>query len=283
VLTTQNNVSLPEDVASDTAAPASAASFPGEILENAEATPVDAYAVSISDAWHRTVDAVMTAAQRCAQADARLTPQQKKELIDKLPFGEETFSKLVGIGNDLRLWQPEIQPLLPPHYTILHLITTLSPEEFEEAVQAKVINAEQTRSGIEKWRAKHRKEVQEQRAIDATVDYIAPPSLTQDPDKDNEPGAPVEMPASAEMLARESRAEAPTVETPPSVSAASEPMSATADVTTASPPVAPTRDENFLEGPSLSADDQVVLDLLNLTWDRASDLVREQFRARIGA
>jgi hypothetical protein len=183
--TTQNNVSLPEDVASDTAAPASAADFPGEILENAEATSVDAYAVNISDAWHRTVDAVMTAAQRCAQADARLTPQQKKELIDKLPFGEETFSKLVRIGSDARLQRPEIQELLPPRYTIIYLITTLGLEEFEEAVQAKVIHAEQTRSGIEKWRAKHRKEVQEQRAIDATVDYIAPPSPTQDPGKDN--------------------------------------------------------------------------------------------------
>ena len=179
------NVSMPGDVASDPAQ-ASAAGFPGEILENTEATSVDAYAANISVAWHRTVNAVMTTAQFCAQADSRLTSQEKKELIGKLPFGEETFSKLVRIGSDARLQRPEIQELLPPRYTIIYLITTLGPEEFEEAVQANVIHAEQTRSGIEKWRAKHRKD-QEQRAIDATVDHIAPPAPTGDSSKDNEP------------------------------------------------------------------------------------------------
>jgi hypothetical protein len=178
--TTQNNVSR-GDVASETAQ-SSAAGFPGEILENTEATSVDAYAVEISTAWHRTVNAVMTTAQFCARADARLTLQQKQELIGKLPFGEETFSKLVGIGNDLRLRQPEIQRRLPPYYTSIYVITTFNPDEFRLAVDLQVIHAEVTCGELEQWRNEHRQEAQEEQVAARTaestfgVKYRLPPS-----------------------------------------------------------------------------------------------------------
>ena len=278
--TTENNVNLPEDGASDTAAPASAAGFPGEILENAEATSVDAYAVKISAAWHRTVDAVMSTARRCAQADARLAPQEKKELLGKLPFGEETFSKLVGIGNDLRLWQPEIQRRLPPYYTTMYVITTFDEDEFRLAVDHQVIHAEVTRNELEQWRNEHRQEAQEERVAARTAESntAETDAAVQEPAKDSAapgPGPQDELPA-------------PTVEMPsPAIHPSLEPIPvAAADVTTPSPPVAPMGDENItsvLDGSSLSADDQADLNLLNATWDRASDAVRAQFRARIGA
>ncbi len=273
---TQNNVSLPGDVTSDTEQ-ASAAGFPGE-MEDTEATSVDAYAVNIAAAWHRTVDAVMTTAQFCAQADARLTPQQKKELIGKLPFGEETFSKLVGIGNDLRLRQPEIQRRLPPYYTTIYLITTFDEDEFRLAVELQVIHTEVTRGELEQWRNEHRQEADEVAALTAESNTAETDTAAREPAENSaapESGAQGEGPA-------------PGVEVPsPAIHPSPEPIpAAAADVTTTSPPVAPMGDENItsvLDGSSLSADDQVVLDLLNATWDRASDAVRARFRARIGA
>jgi hypothetical protein len=277
--TTQKNVSMPGDVASDTAQ-ASAADFPGEILENAAAPSVDGYAANISAAWHRTVAAVMTTAQVCARADARLSSQQKKELIGKLPFGEETFSKLVGIGNDLRLRQPEIQRRLPPYYTTICVITTFDEDEFKLAVDHQVIHAEATRTELEQWRNEHRQEAQEEQAAARTAEGSTAETDTaaQEPGKNSaapETGVQGEVPV-------------PAVEVPsPAIHPSTEPIpAAAADVTTTSPPLAPMDDENVtsvLEGFSLSVDDQAVLDLLNEIWDRASDLVRAQFRARISA
>jgi hypothetical protein len=273
---TQNNV-IPGDVASDTAQ-ASVLDFPGEILENTEATSVEAYAVNISAAWHRTVSAVMTTAQFCAQADARLTSLEKKELIGKLPFGEEAFSKLVGIGNDLRLRQPEIQQRLPPYYTTIYVITTFDDDEFRVAVDLQVIHAEVTRSELEQWRNEHRQDAQEEQVVARTAESNTGETDTaaQGPAKDSaapEPGV-------------SGKTSVPTVEAPLLVPPVpSEPMpAAPADLTTAS--LAPMGDDHItsvLGGSSLSANEQADLDLLIETWDRASDLVRLQFRARIGA
>jgi hypothetical protein len=237
---TQNNVSLPAgDIASD-AAQASAAGFPGEILENTEATSVDAYAVNISAAWHRTVNAVMITAQFCAEADARLTSQQKKELIAKLPFGEETFSKLVGIGNDLRLRQPEIQWRLPPYYTTIYVITTFDEDEFRLAVDLQVIHAEVTRSELEQWHNEHRQEAREEPVVARTAESSAAETDTaaQEPAKNSaapEPGV-------------QGEALAPTVGAPsPTAPPSPEPiLGDAADVTILSPAVVPTGAEDAL-------------------------------------
>jgi hypothetical protein len=223
------------------------------------------------------VSAVVTTAQFCAQADARLTYYQKKELISKLPFGEETFSKLVGIGNDLRLRPPEIQRQLPPFYTSIYLITTLDDDEFKLAVDLHVIHSEATRAELERWRHEHRQEAQKEQAAAGTAERKTAESDTQRSPNDNaarETGVPGEAPA-------------PTIEAPLLVPPArSEAMHAAADdITNPSPPVAPMDGENItavLAGSWLSVDEQAVLDLLYETWDRASDLVRVQFRARIG-
>jgi hypothetical protein len=113
---------------------------------------VDTFADSISSAWYRTVDGILTTASLCAQADAQLSPEEKGDLLGRLPFGHATYSKLLGVGKDLRLQRPEIKPLLPPGYTILHLITTLTDDEFQLAVESNLIHAEVNRSAIEKWR-----------------------------------------------------------------------------------------------------------------------------------
>jgi hypothetical protein len=269
--TTQNNVSR-GDVASETAQ-SSAAGFPGEILENTEATSVDAYAVEISTAWHRTVNAVMTTAQFCARADARLTLQQKQELIGKLPFGEETFSKLVGIGNDLRLRQPEIQRRLPPYYTSIYVITTFNPDEFRLAVDLQVIHAEVTCGELEQWRNEHRQEAQEEQVAARTAESNSAETDTA-----------AQVPAnSAPELGIQGEVPASAVEVPsPKIHPSPEPMPAAAgDVTNQSPSVAPTGDENGKAADS--KDDTTATNPERQTNDSALDEITETLSNEQGA
>jgi hypothetical protein len=100
----------------------------------------------------------MEVARLCAEANARLKAAQKSELIEALPFGAATFSKLLRIGTDIRLQAPDIQRLLPAHYTCVYHITLLTDEELKQAIAENVIHSEMKRDHLQKWRNSHRKE-----------------------------------------------------------------------------------------------------------------------------
>jgi hypothetical protein len=247
--------------------------------EKSDPDAVVRFVDAISGNWRRGVEAFLEIARLCAEAEERLDPAQQAELKAKLPFGATTFSKFRQIGLDARLRKPEVQLLLPAAYTTIYAITCLkNDEDLSAAITEKIINPDMKREKLEKWWKE--REAARQREADAPDDAAASPANPVSVAAGNnvtgvaEPSVPGEAPV-------------PTVEAPLLVSPApSEPMAAAAaDVTTPSPPVAPMGGENItsvLDAPSLSADDQAVLVLLNETWDRASDLVRAQFRARIG-
>ena len=118
----------------------------------AEASPVDGYATRIGDGWRRATQGVMDVARVCFEASERLTVSQKKELVQQLPFKEPTFSKLGRIGKDTRLHAPEVERLLPPHYSIVYLLTKLTDDELEAAVKEGVLNPDMKRADLQKWR-----------------------------------------------------------------------------------------------------------------------------------
>ena len=99
----------------------------------------------------------MTIARLCAEASARLTITERGELLKQLPFGEATFSKFVRIGTDTRLSTPEVQRLLPPHYTTMYAVTLLTDQELHDAIAEKVIHFELSRGELQKCRNSHRK------------------------------------------------------------------------------------------------------------------------------
>jgi hypothetical protein len=118
----------------------------------AEASPVDGYATRIGDGWRRATQGVMDVARVCFEASERLTVSQKKELVQQLPFKEAAFSKLGRIGKDTRLHAPEVERLLPPHYSIVYLLTKLTDDELEAAVKEGVLNPDMKRADLQKWR-----------------------------------------------------------------------------------------------------------------------------------
>jgi hypothetical protein len=127
---------------------------PGKNLDgrDVEEFSVASYSNAINRDWQRLVGASMQIARNCADADARLTPAEKAELIATLPFEEATFSKFVQISKDSRLHTPEVQPLLPPYYTTVYEITLLKDAELHRAITEKIICPEMTREQLLKWR-----------------------------------------------------------------------------------------------------------------------------------
>jgi hypothetical protein len=238
---------------------------------------VTKYADAIGGNWRRGVEAFLEIGRLCAEAEERLDPAQQAELKAKLPFGAATFSKFRQIGLDERLRKPEVQLLLPAAYTTIYAITCLkNDEDLSTAITEKIINPEMKREKFENW-WKEREEARQRKADVPDAAAVSPTNPVSVAAGNNATGV-------AEPSV--TGGAAPTVETPRVVPPApSEPMpAAAADVTNPSPSVEPMGGENItsvLDAPSLSADDQPVLDLLNETWDRASDLVRAQFRARI--
>ena len=102
------------------------------------------------------VDAFINVGRLCAEANARLTATEKSELMPSLPFGEATFSKFVRIGTDTRLHGPDVQRLLPTHYTTVYHISLLTDEELKQAIAENVIHPEMMRDHLQKWRNAYR-------------------------------------------------------------------------------------------------------------------------------
>jgi hypothetical protein len=117
------------------------------------------YASSIGECWYRGLTAMMEVARLCAEASNRLIAVQKSELIAKLPFGEATFSKLTQIGTDSRLHTPEVQRLLPAHYTTIYAVTLLNDEELSAAIAEKVIHTKIKRAELQRWCTSRREKV----------------------------------------------------------------------------------------------------------------------------
>ena len=152
-------------------------------LRDTEVPSVATYAKHIGEAWHRCLEEIMKVARLCAEANARLTAAEKSELMPSLPFVEATFSKLVQIGNNARLQKPEIQQLLPPHYTTMYALTLLTDEEWALAITGKVIHPDLKREELQEWR----------RSLPKTVgDASSPQEAATDSDVASPPIAPTQ-------------------------------------------------------------------------------------------
>lgn len=244
--------------------------FPGETADHA--TAVRAFADKISAAWHKAIDAILTTARFCADADSELSLKQKNELIAQLPFGLATFSKLVGIGNDMRLQKPDIKQLLPPHYTTLYLITTFKEDELTAALADRAIHAEVKRGELEKWRDKHRKEPQGGQILDAGA--LNTPVVPKDV------ANPSVNEAAGEVEGKSSDASATDLQTLPDAPS-SEAVQSVGEAV-ASPETAPPEEHDEIsldaEAHRLSDDEQQQLDAIVALFKAAPRIVQERFK-----
>ena len=112
---------------------------------------VASYAELIGESWRRSVEAIMEVARLCVEASERLSPQERRELVDKLPFSGTVLSKLIKIGKNERLQAPEVQRLLPPNYTIIYSLAGLHKYDLNRAIAERVVGPDMRRIDLEKW------------------------------------------------------------------------------------------------------------------------------------
>ena len=219
----------------------------------------------------------MNIARLCAEANERLTIAQKRELIQALPFGDTAFSKFVQIGTDTRLHAPDIQRLLPPHYTTVYAVTLLTDHELSLAIAENVIHPDMQRAQLERWRKSHcEKVVVAPIPVEAESDsaVASPPiALTQDA---VEGGALRSTMSDDNLNSHEQLAVAPEdAPAPGAVATAAE---------TKAPLTPPPGDDDipaFLDRRPLSAEDQRVYDVIMAALNGASTVVRERVRAAL--
>lgn len=112
----------------------------------------ESYAAAISAAWHKSVENTLEVARLCAQADKELSPAEKAQLIQQLPFKAPTFSKLVKIGNDPRLRSDDMRRRLPPSFSTMYEIALCSDPQLKEGLESGALHSEASRADIEALR-----------------------------------------------------------------------------------------------------------------------------------
>ena len=124
---------------------------------------VACYAESIGESWRHSVEAIMEVARLCVEASERLTPQERRELVDRLPFSDTVFSKFIKIGKSERLQAPDVQRLLPPNWTIIYSLAGLHKYDLDQVIAARVVGPEMRRTDVDKW-------IREKRAPNSSKD-----------------------------------------------------------------------------------------------------------------
>jgi hypothetical protein len=120
------------------------------VSNDKQAGLIKALASKITGLWFTSTAAIIHVAAACAEADRRLAQAQKKFLLEKLPFGASTFSKLVQIGKDPHI-RKNIKSL-PPSYSTIYVVSQLSEKDRNQGIDTGMIHADATRIEIENFR-----------------------------------------------------------------------------------------------------------------------------------
>lgn len=99
--------------------------------------PVASYVKAINASWHKSTESILETAKVCADAEKKLSKDEKIKLFKDLVFSKATFSKLAKVGSQARLLNEDVKPLLPPNYSILYAIAKLSEKDLRQANQGR--------------------------------------------------------------------------------------------------------------------------------------------------
>jgi hypothetical protein len=119
---------------------------PGNLFEPTET--IQFFSERIAERWKKATRGILEVAEICFQASEKLSANQRKILIQSLPFGQATFSKLVAIGQDTRLKSPQVAGLLPAKYSVLYELTKLSDAQVQTALEMNAISPKLRRTEV---------------------------------------------------------------------------------------------------------------------------------------
>jgi hypothetical protein len=232
------------------------------------------FVTAIQVNWQRGVDAFMSIARLCSEASARLTALQKRELIQALPFEDSAFSKFVQIGTDTRLYAPDIQRLLPPHYTTMYAVTLLTDQELKRAIAEKVLHPDIKRNQLQRWLNRHRAP-----RIAGAKEAASDPAVASAPIAATQDGVEGDALPTVSDDNRDIQEQLAVVQEDAPVAEA-----VATGAVVAGPLTPPPSDEEippFLDRRPMSAEDQRVFDMFTAAWKIASPAVRQRIKAEV--
>lgn len=88
-------------------------------------------------------------AKLCAQ---KVQFEHRTRTLKQIGLSAAKFSKLVQIGRDTRFDDPAVQSLLPSGFSVLYALSLLSDEQWQKALDEKLISPTVTRSAVDRLR-----------------------------------------------------------------------------------------------------------------------------------
>jgi hypothetical protein len=118
-------------------------------------TTLPQWSKAINLSWKLTTEGMLRTAEFCCLAQKKYPgEQQLKDLKDQLLFSAGTFSKLVQIGGDKRLYKEPLKSLLPPSYGTAYGIKQQETEVLDAAVSEGIIHPDMPLIDFNKWLCK---------------------------------------------------------------------------------------------------------------------------------
>jgi hypothetical protein len=112
-------------------------------------TSMKQYALKITKAWQKSIDAIFECGDLLIEAKAKLKHGEFEKMVEQwLPFTPRTSQMFMKIAADKRLIKAKHASLLPPSWYTCYQLTTLSDEDFQAALDDGTINPEMTRVDI---------------------------------------------------------------------------------------------------------------------------------------
>lgn len=112
------------------------------------------YKKHIVGEWRQSANHILACARWCARASKFLLAGDLEALKAQLPFDASTFSKLKSIGDDERLYDTRICPLLPPHMSVIYEFHLLGDEALVSAVKTGAVHPQVRRQDVAELRTK---------------------------------------------------------------------------------------------------------------------------------
>jgi hypothetical protein len=148
---------------------------------------VEGYKVQIVTNWNKSQECIIEVGRLLADAKKNLSKDEWKELENDLPFCKRTANRLMSVGNDMRITSGTHASKLPNSWATLYEISTMSEDEFDDAITTGVLTSKVQRKEVTKFLNEKRGKVQPKVEVSPTehpetlqfaIVYINPDNLT---------------------------------------------------------------------------------------------------------
>lgn len=124
---------------------------------------------AINASWKNTTEGMLRTAKLCYKAQNKYSRDICEQLKRELFFSAPTFSKLVQIGGDARLYEDPIKSLLPPAYPTAYAIHLQKQEVLDAAMGDGILRPGLSLADFNKWLAERSGTAREEEKFYKTI------------------------------------------------------------------------------------------------------------------